>query len=137
MTFLLSVWRGQLAVEMLLESVGLRCWGVSFWFLIFMVGWVVGGVRVPFVMIHEYFSVAQVFSALSLSFLMYSNLYDRVHLSVMLVSQMKTNKCCFQGKDLIAWMAMWTDIVFFWQSVNSTDLSFLRFFLLFFLKLNA
>ena len=50
MTFLSSVWRGQLAVEMLLESVGLRCWGVSFWFLIFMVGWVVGGVRVPFVM---------------------------------------------------------------------------------------
>ena len=50
MTFLSSVWRGQLAVEMLLESVGPRCWGVSFWFLIFMVGWVVGGVRVPFVM---------------------------------------------------------------------------------------
>ena len=50
MTFLSSVWRGQLAVEMLLESVGLWCWGVSFWFMIFTVGWVVGGVRVPFVM---------------------------------------------------------------------------------------
>ena len=50
MTFLSSIWRWQLAVEMSLESVGLRCWGVSFWFMIFMVGWVVGGVRVPFVM---------------------------------------------------------------------------------------
>ena len=50
MAFLSSVWRGQLAVKMLLESVGLWCWGVSFWFLIFIVGWVVGGVRAPFVM---------------------------------------------------------------------------------------
>ena len=52
--------------------------------------------------IHEYFSVVQVSSALSLSFLMGSNLSDQVHLSVMLVSQMKTNKCCYQDKDLIA-----------------------------------
>ena len=50
MTFLSSIWRRQLAVEMSLESVGLRCWGVSFWFTIFMVGWVIVGVRVPFVM---------------------------------------------------------------------------------------
>ena len=52
-TFLSSAWRGKLALEMLLESVGLRCWGVSFWFLIFMVGLVVGGVRAPFVMNSE------------------------------------------------------------------------------------
>ena len=49
-TFPSSICRAQLAVEVSLESVGLRCWGVSFWFMIFMVGWVVGGVRVPFVM---------------------------------------------------------------------------------------
>ena len=52
--------------------------------------------------IHEYFSVVKVSSSLSLSFLMGSNLYDQVHLPFMLVSQMKTNKCCYQGKDLIA-----------------------------------
>ena len=52
--------------------------------------------------IHEYFSVVQVSSAFSLSFLMDSNLYDQVHLPVMLVSQVKTNKCCYQDKDLIA-----------------------------------
>ena len=36
-------------MEVSLESVGLRCWGVSFWFMIFMVAWVAGEVRVPFV----------------------------------------------------------------------------------------
>ena len=55
-----------------------------------------------FLRIHEYFSVVQVSSAFFLSFLMYSNLYDQVHLPVMLVSQVKTNKCCYQDKDLIA-----------------------------------
>ena len=49
MTVLSSIWSGQLAVEMSLESVRLRCWGVSFWFMIFMVCWVVDGVKVPFV----------------------------------------------------------------------------------------
>ena len=44
-----SICRAQLAVEVSLESVGLRCWGVSFWFMIFMVAWVAGEVRVPFV----------------------------------------------------------------------------------------
>ena len=44
-----SICRAQLAVEVSLESVGLRCWGVSFWFMIFMVGWVVGAVRLHFV----------------------------------------------------------------------------------------
>ena len=52
--------------------------------------------------IHEYFSVAQVSSSFSLSFLMDSNLYDQVHLPVMLVSQVKTKKYCYQDKDLIA-----------------------------------
>ena len=52
--------------------------------------------------IHEYFSVVQVFPAFSLSFLTDSNFYDQVHLPVMLVSKLKTNKCCYEDKDLIA-----------------------------------
>ena len=49
-TFPSSICRAQLAVEVSLESVGLRCWGVSFWFMIFMVAWVAGEVRIPFLM---------------------------------------------------------------------------------------
>ena len=50
MKFPSSICRPRLAVEVPLESAGLRYWGVSFWFMIFMVSWVVGEVRVHFVM---------------------------------------------------------------------------------------
>ena len=50
MTFPSSICRAELTVEASLKSVGLRCWGVSFWFVIFMVDWVVVNVRFLFVM---------------------------------------------------------------------------------------
>ena len=57
------------------------------------------------------------------------NLYDQVHLPVVLVSQAKTNKYCYQDKDLIAWRLMWTDIVFFdSHSIQPIFLFFVFFF---------
>ena len=113
MAFPSSNCRTQLAVEVSLESAGMWCWGVSVWFMIFMVSWVVGEIRVPFVTNSWIIFCYTGFFHFSFSFLMDSNLYDQVHLPVMLASQVKTNKCCYQDKDLIAWRAVWTNIVFF------------------------
>ena len=131
-TFILSVWRGQIAVEMLLESVGLRCGGVSFWFMIFNVGWVEGRVSVPFVMNSWIlFSCAGFFR----SFLVIPDGFESLWSGSPLRHVSITNQdeqILLQDKNLIAWRAMWTDIVFFWQSPNSTCLSLLHFFLFFF-----
>ena len=113
MAFPSSICRAQLAVEVSWESAELRCWVVSFSFLIFMVDWVVGEITVPFVTNSWIRFCFTGCSRFFLSFLMDSNLYDQVHLPVILVSQVKTSKCCYQDKDLIAWRAVWTNIVFF------------------------
>ena len=132
-TFPSSICRAQLAVEVSLESVGLRCWGVSFWFVILRVGWVVGEVRFPFVMNSWRLFCCTTFFRFFLVIPDGSNLYNQVHLNVMLVSQVKTNKCCYQDKHLIALRAMWTDIVFF--DSHSIQPIFLFFVSLFFVCL--
>ena len=136
MTFLSSVWRGQLAVEMLLESVGLRCWGVSFWFMIFMVAWVAGEVRVPFVTNSWILFCCTGFFRF---FLVISDRFKPLwsgspprHVSIpsefeqMLLPRQRFKRL----KDNVN-----NHCVFFWQSLNLICLSLLRFFV-FFLKLH-
>ena len=128
MTFLSSVWRGQLAVEMLLESVGLWCWGVSFWFMIFMVAWVAGEVRVPFVtnswilfcctgFFHFFLVISDGFEPL------WSGSPPR-HVSI----TSEDKKILLPRQRFNRLKGNVNKHCVFWQSLNSTYLSLFRFF---------
>ena len=133
-TFRSSICRAQLAVEVSLESVGLRCWGVSFWFMIFMVAWVAGEVRVPFVTNSWILFCCTGFFHF---FLVISDGFEPLwsgsppcHVSItsedkqMLLLRQRFNR--LKGN-------MNRHCVF-WQSLNSTYLSLLRFFVVVFFE---
>ena len=133
-TFPSSICRAQLAVEVSLESVGLRCWGVSFWFMIFMVAWVAGEIRIPFLMNSWILFCCTCFFRF---FLVISDGFEPLwsgspprHVSItsedeqMLLPRQRFNRL----------MGSVNRHCVFWQSLNSTYLSLLRFFVVFFFE---
>ena len=126
-----SICRAQLAVEVSLESVGLRCWGVSFWFMIFMVAWVAGEVRVPFVTNSWIlFCCTGFFRFFLVIFDGFEPLWSGSpprHVSI----TSEDEQTLLPRKRFHRLKGNVNRHCNFWQSLNSTNLSLLRFFFCF------